>query len=259
VGKRNDGYHNIETVFFPLPLYDVLELIDANETSLSLYGLPIPGNIEDNIVLKAYHLLKKDFPKISSVHFHLLKNIPIGAGLGAGSANGANALLTLNKKFELNLSTKKLVHYALQLGSDCPFFIINRPVFASGRGEKMTEISLNLSAYQLVIVNPKIHISTPWAFQQQQPQQPKNSLQHLITTPIKEWKDCIKNDFEPAVFKVYPEIENIKNKLYEQGALFASMSGSGSTVYALFEKNKKLVLNFNENYFVKILSLQENS
>jgi 4-diphosphocytidyl-2-C-methyl-D-erythritol kinase len=254
VNKRSDGYHNIETVFYPLPLYDVLELTDAKETSLSLYGLPVPGNIDDNIVLKAYRIIKKDFPKISSVHFHLLKNIPVGAGLGAGSANGANALLALNKKFELNLSTKQLVQYALQLGSDCPFFIINQPVFACGRGEKMTEISLHLSNYQIVIVNPNIHISTPWAFQQQLPQPPKKSLQNLITMPIAAWKNFITNDFESAVFKAYPEIEKIKNHLYEQGAVFALMSGSGSTVYALFEQNKKPVLHFDKHYYYKLLS-----
>lgn len=255
VGKRGDGYHDLETVFYPLPLYDLLELMDAGETSITTYGLPIPGNTADNIVLKAYHLLKKKFPDLPPVHFHLLKNIPAGAGLGAGSANGANTLLALNKKFHLNLSTSQLINYALQLGSDCPFFILNQPAFATGRGEMMENVFLDLSKYQLVIVNPGIHISTPWAFQQLQPKQPENSLRELIAKPVEEWKHFITNDFETPVFKAHPEVEAVKNKLYEQGAVFALMSGSGSTVYGLFEKDFQPVFKFPENYFVKVLNL----
>lgn len=255
VNKREDGFHNLETVFYPLPLYDVLELIDAEKTSLTLKGLPIPGNIEDNIVLKAYHLLKKDFPGLPPVHFFLLKNIPAGAGLGAGSANGAFALIALNKKYNLNLSTPQLLNYALQLGSDCPFFIINKPCFATGRGENLQPVALDLSAYKLIIVNPGIHIPTPWAFKQLIPVKPAESLQQLIQLPVKEWENKIVNDFEPIVFKAHPQIEIIKNKLCEAGAKFSLMSGSGSTVYGLFEKDEILNLDFPTDYFVKELDL----
>lgn len=259
VSKRDDGYHDLETIFYPLPLYDVLELIDAAETSLTIKGLPIPGNIDDNIVLKAYHLLKKDFPQLPPVHFYLLKNIPAGAGLGAGSANGAFTLIALNRKFRLNLSTGQLIHYALQLGSDCPFFIINQPCFATGRGENMQSLSLDLSAYKIVIVNPGIHISTPWAFKQLVPAAPETSLQQLITMPVEEWKHSINNDFEAAVFKTHPEVEAIKIKLYEAGAAFAIMSGSGSTVYGLFDSKQKTSFDFPENYFVKTIELKEDN
>ncbi len=251
--RRDDGYHNIETVFYPLPLYDVLELMDAHETALTLKGIPIPGSTQDNIVLKAYHLLKKDFPALPPVHFYLLKNIPPGAGLGAGSANGAAALTALNKKFALSLSTDQLINYALQLGSDCPFFIINQPCFAAGRGEQMQAVALNLAAYKIIVINPGIHISTPWAFQQITPGPAKISLQQSIFTPVKEWKNMIINDFEAPVFKAYPEIASIKNKLYEAGAAFALMSGSGSTVYALFAADAYPSLNFPDHYFVRSL------
>ena len=255
MSKRDDGYHNIETIFYPLPLYDVLELMDASETSLTLKGLPIPGNIEDNIVLKAYNLLKKDFNDLPATHFYLLKNIPAGAGLGAGSANGASALLALNKKFNLNLSISQLINYALQLGSDCPFFILNQPCFATGRGENMQPVNLDLSSRKLIVVNPGIHISTPWAFQQLNPEKPAQSLYDLIQMPINDWKKNITNDFEIPVFNTHPAIEMIKNKLYEAGAAFALMSGSGSTVYGLFEKDDDVIINFADNYFVKELVL----
>lgn len=255
VSRRNDGYHNIETVFYPLPLYDVLELIDTDHNSLTLKGTAIPGNISDNIILKAYHLLKKDYKDLPPVHFYLLKNIPPGAGLGAGSANGAYALIGLNKKFNLNLSTQQLLHYALQLGSDCPFFVINKPCFATGRGEELSEMNIGLSSYQLIIVNPGIHISTPWAFQQLQPAPPTNRLNEITQLPVNEWKNTVTNDFESAVFKTYPEVGAIKNKMYDAGAVFALMSGTGSTVYGLFEKSAPPALNLADHYFIKKIDL----
>lgn len=257
VNKRNDGFHNLETIFYPLPLFDVLELIDADKTELTLLGLPVPGDVANNIVLKAYQLLKKEFPRLPSVHFYLLKNIPIGAGLGAGSANGTNALLALNKKYQLQLNKDQLSQFALQLGSDCPFFIENQPVTASGRGEQMQPIRLELSNYELILVNPGIPISTPWAFQQIQPQLPAASLKELIALPITEWKNLIKNDFEKPVFKAHPEIARIKEQLYANGALFSLMSGSGSTIFGLFDKNSNPRLSFPDNYFVKTISLSE--
>jgi len=254
-GKRADGYHNLETVFFPVPLYDVLEIIDACDTSVSVLGQPIPGDPQNNIVTKAWKLLKADFPQLPPVHFHLLKNIPAGAGLGAGSANGAYALLSLNQKYDLGLSKEQVLHYALQLGSDCPFFIIGQPVFASGRGEVFEPVSIDLSHFKLVIINPGVHISTPWAFSQLQIESPAINLKEAVTQPVPAWKQLIQNDFEAPIFKAYPEIENIKHSLYQAGAIFALMSGSGSTVYGLFEKTNGQLPAFPQHYFIKEISI----
>lgn len=253
--KRTDGFHNLETLIYPIPLFDVIESIPGEQTSLSLFGQPIPGNIENNIVLKAWRLLKNDFPNLPSVHFYLLKNTPVGAGLGAGSANGAIALTLLNDQFNLKLNEKQLLDYALQLGSDCPFFILNKSCIASGRGEKLEEISLDLSAYKIVIVNPSIHISTPWAFSQITPKSSGFDLHKIVEYVVEDWKDLIVNDFEESVTKEYLEIDFIKKTLYNKGASFALMSGSGSTVYGLFRKEQKLTLNFSERYFIKTIDL----
>ncbi|MFT4092819.1 MAG: 4-(cytidine 5'-diphospho)-2-C-methyl-D-erythritol kinase [Niabella sp.] len=254
-GKRADGYHNIETIFLPLPFYDVLELMDAQKTGITVFGNTIPGRPEDNIVLKAWRLLKKKFPILPPVHFCLLKNIPAGAGLGAGSANGAFTLIALNEKYQLRLSADQLMHYALQLGSDCPFFIFNKATFASGRGEIFNAIDLDISAYKIVIVNPGIHIATPWAFSQAKPAKVPHNLKHIIKEDIIYWKKMITNNFEYPVFLQYPEIEAIKNTLYANGASFALMSGSGSTVYGLFKKSISPEFNFPENYFVRTIPL----
>lgn len=254
-GKRDDGYHNLETVFFPVPLFDVLELADSDVTAITVLGQAIPGKMDDNIVYKAWHLLKKDFPNLPPVHFYLLKNIPAGAGLGAGSANGAYTLKALNDKFQLGLTTKQLLGYALQLGSDCPFFIINQPCFAGGRGEVLEEVDVLVSNYKIVVVNPGIHISTPWAFDQISPQMPGIRLKEVISTPVEKWKDLVTNDFEAPVMHAYPSIKAIKLSLYDAGATFVSMSGSGSTVYGMFEKNTDPELHFPGNYFVRIVNL----
>lgn len=254
-GKRPDGYHNLETVFFPIPIYDVIELIDAAQTDITIIGQDIPGSPQNNIILKAWNLLKKDFPHLPPVHFYLLKNIPAGAGLGAGSANGAYTLIALNQKFSLQLTEPQLLDYALQLGSDCPFFILNKPSLAMGRGEVFTDTGVDLTSYKMVIVNPGIHISTPWAFGQLKPAIPLFSIKESISQPPEAWKSCIFNDFETVVFKEYPEVAAIKRQLYKAGAIFAIMSGSGSTVYGLFEKNTSIHLNFPDNYFLKNVEL----
>jgi 4-diphosphocytidyl-2-C-methyl-D-erythritol kinase len=253
VSKRTDGYHNLETIFYPLPLFDVMELLDTDETRITTMGVPIPGKPEDNVVLKAYNLLKTDFPQLPPVHFYLLKNIPTGAGLGAGSANGAFTLMALNNKFALKITTEQLLNYALQLGSDCPFFIKNSPCFATGRGENFSPIPVDLSAYKILIVNPGIHISTSWAFSKLCPKQPHHSLPELISNPVNTWKSIITNDFESVVFQAYPEIENIKMQLYECGAVFSLLSGSGSTVYALFNKDQNNFPVFPQHYFVTLI------
>jgi 4-diphosphocytidyl-2-C-methyl-D-erythritol kinase len=253
VGKRTDGYHNLETIFYPIQIKDAIEIIEsANENDITFTST---GNIidvkdDDNLCVKAYRLLKKDFAQIPSVKIHLHKNIPMGAGLGGGSADASAVLLLLNKKFNLNISQDNLIDYALQLGSDCPFFIINKPCFASGRGEILQEINLDLSKYKFLIVNPNIHINTGEAFVSlnQNSFSPIGALQHLINQNISTWKNSIKNDFENPIFEKHPEIEQIKNILYENGAIYSAMSGSGSTVFGIFEKEMSTNIKFPAHY-----------
>ncbi len=262
VGKREDGFHNLETVFYPVPFKDALELITSTDKDIefTVTGLAVEGNAADNLCVKAYHLLKKDFPEVPAVKIHLHKAIPLGAGLGGGSADAAFMLKLLNEKFHLNLSTAQLLKYALQLGSDCPFFIINKPCFATGRGEVLEEITLDLSAYKIVLINPGIHINTGWAFTNNTPALPEKSIKKIIQQPVDTWKDELKNDFETAVFIAHPAVKAIKEALYAQGAIYASMSGSGSTVFGIFKQdtvdNTHTVTNTlkNKNYFIKIIN-----
>ncbi|MBK6381016.1 MAG: 4-(cytidine 5'-diphospho)-2-C-methyl-D-erythritol kinase [Chitinophagaceae bacterium] len=256
LGKRDDGFHNLETVFYPVPFKDALELIPSTNTGIEFTatGLAVDGNAADNLCIKAYHLLKKDFPEIPTIKIHLHKAIPLGAGLGGGSADAAFMLKLLNEKFKLNLSTDQLINYALQLGSDCPFFIINKPCLATGRGEMLEEIAVDLSAYKIVLINPGIHINTGWAFSNISPAQPARSIKEIIHQPVNTWKDELKNDFESAVFTAHPAIKEIKETLYSQGAVYAAMSGSGSTVFGIFEPNTGPVSLKDSNYFIKIIN-----
>jgi 4-diphosphocytidyl-2-C-methyl-D-erythritol kinase len=256
-GKRPDGFHNLETVFFPVPLYDVLEIVPQQEkaTTLQVYGLPVAGKEEDNLCMKAYYLLKKDFPTLPAVSIHLLKNIPMGAGLGGGSANGAFMLQLLNDTFRLHLSTLQLLAYALQLGSDCPFFIHHQPCYATGRGEILTPVEINLSDYCLVLNNPGIHISTKPIFEQWQPNPNENlasPLQQSITTPVAQWKTMIVNQLETYVMQAHPSIAQLKEKFYACGAVYSAMSGSGSTVFGLFRKDSFMKENFTDNQYIFI-------
>ncbi|HVX25254.1 MAG TPA: 4-(cytidine 5'-diphospho)-2-C-methyl-D-erythritol kinase [Parafilimonas sp.] len=258
ISKRDDGYHNLETVFYPLPFYDVLEIItsDKKENEFFLTGIYIDGDTKNNLCLKAYNILKKDFSQLPFVKIYLHKNIPVGAGLGGGSADGAFILTLLNEKFNLNLSEEKLLQYALQLGSDCPFFIKNTPCFAQSRGEVLEEISLNLSGYKLILINPDIHINTAWAFAQIQTSIPEKSVKEIIQQPVSQWKENLKNDFEQAVFAAHPSLQKIKKQLYTLGAVYAAMTGSGSTMFAIFNNDENLSrLNFENNYFIKALEL----
>jgi 4-diphosphocytidyl-2-C-methyl-D-erythritol kinase len=253
--KRTDGFHNLETIFYPIPLTDVLEILphqtpNNNNSTYTTTGLDINIKTEQNICYKAYQLLKKDFPNLPPIQLHLHKIIPTGAGLGGGSANGAFTLSMLNKIFALQLSKNALINYALQLGSDCPFFIYNTPCYATGRGEMLSTININLNNYFIVLVNPGIHVNTGWAFTQIMPEPPANNLQDAITLPVELWKENISNQFELPISKAYPEIKNIVNYLYQQGASYAAMSGSGSTCFGLFKKEADVSLNFSSRYFV---------
>ena len=239
VEKRPDGYHNLETVFYPINLQDALEVTDLEgegEYALKISGTPIEGEIDNNLVVKAYRLLKKDFPHMGLINIHMYKHIPTGAGLGGGSADAAFMLKLLNEKFKLNLSTEKLEEYAAVLGADCAFFIQNKPVFACGIGNIFEEINLSLKGYYLVLVKPDIFVSTKDAFANITPMKPSHSLKEIIRMPVETWRATMKNDFENSVFKKFPEIAAIKDKLYDMGAVYASMSGSGSSVFGIFRE-----------------------
>ncbi len=255
-GKRADGYHNLETVFYPLLLHDCIEIITLPQKeapALNLSGLLIQGKPADNICLKAWHLLKSYYPQLPPVAMHLHKTIPMGAGLGGGSANGAFILHMLNEKFNMELSEQQLLEFALELGSDCPFFIINKPCFGSGRGELLQPVSLGLGSYYFVIINPGIHINTGWAFSQLQVQPAPYNLMEAIQQPVETWKEIITNDFEKVAAQQYPAIAAVKALLYLQGAVYAAMTGSGSTLYALFASPPQLPA-FPADYFVKIIA-----
>ncbi len=249
-GKRDDGYHNIFSCFYPLPWCDILEIVEGKKFKFETSGIPIPGKAEDNLCVKAYQLLKKDF-QLPPVHIYLHKQIPMGAGLGGGSADASFVLKSLDKLFHLFLDESILEDYALQLGSDCPFFIRNQPVLASGRGEHFEPISLNLSGKYVVMVTPPVHISTAAAYAGVQPRQPDVSLKKILETqPIHLWKDSIINDFETSVFRQYPQIAEIKERLYTMGALYASMSGSGASVYGVFEEEREIRNLFPSGYTI---------
>ncbi len=253
--KRSDGFHDLETVFFPVALQDALEVVQhpqpVTDIEFSASGLRVEGKTSDNICVKAYHLLKQNFRALPSVKMHLHKTIPMGAGLGGGSADGAFALVLLNKKFNLGIDEEKLIEYALRLGSDCPFFIRNTPCYATGRGERLENIALDLSFYKIVLVNPRIHINTGWAFSQLKPSAERSPLKEIISLPVEEWRDRLTNDFEEPVSAQHPLIKDCKNVLYNAGAVYAAMTGSGSTVFGLFAKDASSSFNFPSNYFVK--------
>jgi 4-diphosphocytidyl-2-C-methyl-D-erythritol kinase len=256
--KRADEYHDLETVFYPVRFTDILELIPDRSTTdqpvtYSQSGLEIQGNPLDNLCVRAYQLLKKDYPALPPVKMHLHKVIPTGAGLGGGSADAAFSLQLLNDYFKLELSTDQLLHYALSLGSDCPFFILNKPAYATGRGELLKPVSVDLTGYTLVIINPGIHVPTAKAFAGIRPALPEKSLKEIIAQPVSSWAEELVNDFEKPIFYQYPEIAAIKDELYRAGAVYASMSGSGSTVYGLFTDGKPLILNLPPDYFIKVL------
>ncbi len=247
--KRKDGYHEVETCMVPIPLYDALEIIlDPKKQSWTSTGLSIPGDPKDNLILKAQNLLKKDFPGLPNLHIHLHKNIPMGAGLGGGSADGAFALKLMNNLYDLILDDFFLEEYASQLGSDCPFFIENTPKIAKGRGEILESVDISLKGNHLVLINPGIHIGTKEAYAGVSPAPPKVDLKEVLADR-KRWKSELVNDFEASIFQNHPELAEIKSKLYEMGAYYASMSGSGSSMFGLFEEKPKQ-MSWDEKFFV---------
>ena len=236
VSKRPDGFHNLETVFAPIPFSDVLEIVPTKgETTFRQSGIIMDTCPNDNLCMKAYYLLKKDFPQLGNVEIWLHKVIPFGAGLGGGSSDASSTLRLLNQLFELNLSDKKLQAYASTLGSDCAFFIKNQSVFAKGKGDEFEEITLDISSYYWVVIKPSFSISTPEAYAGITPLTPKIPLKDIIKLPVSEWKDKLENHFENHLFIKYPELAIFKEKLYKSGAMYASMSGSGSALFGIYK------------------------
>lgn len=259
VEKRPDGYHNLETVFYPINLQDALEVTKLKgeaEYALKNSGVPIEGEPDDNLVVKAYRLLKQDYPDLPAVDIHMYKHIPTGAGLGGGSSDAAFMLKLLNEKFKLELSVEQLEEYAARLGADCAFFIRNKPVFATGIGNVFEPIELSLKGYYLVLVKPDIFVSTKEAYAGIHPQQPEYSLKDIIRQPVENWKKLMKNDFEESIFKIYPEIAAIKDKLYDMGAVYAAMSGSGSSVFGIFCEQVEYIDEIFSGYFCRQRALE---
>lgn len=239
VSKRTDGYHNLETVFYPIKTHDALEVVLSEEMAFMSSGINIPGDAANNLCLKAYALMKRDFD-LPPVKIHLHKNIPIGAGLGGGSADCGFFIKVLNEICNLNLSSEHLKNYARKLGADCAFFIDNKPVFAFDKGDQFEDLQLDLSAYYLVLIMPPVHVSTAEAYGGVQPKPAELDLKSALKLPVEEWKNQIKNDFERSVFQYHPEISSVKEALYQSGALYAAMSGSGASVFGLFSKKPDL-------------------
>lgn len=250
--KRTDGYHNLASVFYPISWCDVLEiqlLPEQNANSLwQSSGLSINGSYQDNILYKTYCLLQTQF-NLPPLRTHLHKQLPMGAGLGGGSADAVFFMQALLKQCQISTTHEQQLLWAAQLGSDCPFFVHNTPQYVTGRGEVLKPCQIDLSAYAIALIYPAIHSHTKDAFSGLQPQAPTYNLQEIIEqTHPKNWKKILQNDFESTIFKKYPEIEQLKTYLYAQGAYYASLSGSGSTVYGIFETTKELKLP--KNYLV---------
>lgn len=243
VDRRPDGYHNIETVFYPVPLTDVLEIVPANdgdETTLTCYGNKVDCPPEKNLVMKAYRLLQEQYG-LPAVAMHLYKHIPDGAGLGGGSSDAAHALVMLNKMFSLGLSDRELAAHAVTLGADCAFFIYNRPMLATGIGDVLSPIDVNLKGRTLLLVKPAMGVDTRTAYSRVKPQAPATPLTEILSRPINSWDGMLVNDFEPSVFAALPQLWLIKARLLDAGAQYAAMSGSGSTIFGIFDSDKLAV------------------
>ena len=243
VEKRPDGYHNLQTVFYPVPIKDALEVQVMDEAfpsdydcDLKVTNITIEGDEQRNLVVRAYQLLKQDFPTLPRIHTHLWKGIPTQAGMGGGSSDCAYMMLLLNQQFQLGLTDEQLIEYAAKLGADCAFFILSRPCYAEGIGEKLQPIDLSLSGYYIAVVRPDIPVPTKEAFSRIRPHYPAQNCRETVMQPIDTWRDTLINDFEESVFALHPEIGDIKQRLYDMGATYAAMSGSGSALFGLFKK-----------------------
>jgi len=253
--KRPDGFHDIETVFYPVSWCDALEIIDSGEAGkpfeLSQSGIKVDGDAEDNIIYKAWKIIASQ-KQLPAIKVHLHKNIPMGAGLGGGSSNAAAFIHALNEKFSLGYSHLQKIDLAAQLGSDCPFFIHNSPTLATGKGDVFSPLQADLSAYHILLAYPNVHSNTKEAYEGLVPKQPQHDLRSVIETqPISRWKDLLVNDFELSIFKKYPAVEALKNNFYAAGALYACMSGSGSAVFGIFQDVPKINFPAGYSYYLQ--------
>lgn len=262
VERRPDGYHNLETVFYPVPVCDALEVFEMDtrfpsqvNCDLKVTNITIEGDEQRNLVVRAYNLLKQDFPDLPRVHAHLYKGIPTQAGMGGGSSDCGFMITLLNKMFGLGLTDEQMINYAARLGADCAFFILNHPCYAKGIGEQLQPIALDLSGWYLAIVRPAIPVSTKEAFSLITPQHPKKNCLDIVMQPLESWRYELTNDFEKSVFTIHPEIGSIKDRLYEMGATYAAMSGSGSSLFGLFREPVSLDTFDTEGTFKTIIPL----
>ena len=262
VEKRADGYHNLQTVFFPVPLLDALDVQEMGtefpsqyDCDLKVSNIHIDGDEQRNLVVRAYNLLKQDFPDIPRVHAHLYKGIPTQAGMGGGSSDCGFMITLLNKMFNLGLSDEQMIQYAARLGADCAFFILNKPCYAEGIGEKLQPIQLSLSGWYLSLVRPDIPVSTREAFALIKPHYPEFNCKEVVQLPVEEWRGKLTNDFEDSVFAVHPELGAVKDRLYQLGATYAAMSGSGSTLFALSKQPLHLDEFAQEGTFITTISI----
>lgn len=264
VSKREDGYHNLETVFYPIPLYDALEIkyMDEKFPSDTACDLKVTGNAVDcdeqkNLVVKAYHILAADY-QLQRIHTHLYKHIPSQAGLGGGSSDAAFMIRLLDERFRLNIGNPEMERYAARLGADCAFFIEAEPAYAEGIGDVLMPADGpdgNLQGYYLCVVKPDVAVSTKEAYSAITPKKPAKSCRDIVRQPIEIWKEELVNDFEESIFKMHPELAAIKQKLYDQGAVYASMSGSGSALYGIFKKEPKGIEEQFDGMFCEVMKL----
>lgn len=249
LGKRNDGFHDIQSCFYPVKLNDVIEINTQFQNSsfpieINYSGIPINEPSDNNLCIKAFKIIKNDFPELPDIRFQLHKVIPTEAGLGGGSSNATSTLKLLNNKFDLGLSEYQLSVYASQLGSDCPFFISNTPSIIKGRGEIIEPLKINLEDYKILIVKPNISVSTKNAFEKIKTYNKPIDLKSALQNPVESWSSIIFNDFEKIIFPDHPLLQNLKDLLYKQGASYASMSGSGSSIYGIFKKDIEIDTTF---------------
>jgi 4-diphosphocytidyl-2-C-methyl-D-erythritol kinase len=256
--KRSDGYHNIETIFVPIPkLCDIIEIMPMPKqdqaVAFTRSGISIDGDLSHNLCMKAYNLINErvNLPRLA---IHLHKQIPIGAGLGGGSSNGAFTLNMLNQLADKPLTSHQLKTIALELGSDCPFFLLNKPCFASGRGENLEPLDIKLNGYYMVLINPKIHVNTGFAYSQCKPLPAPCNLRIIENIPIEKWNSLVTNDFEKIVFPIHPKVASVKDELYSLGAVYSSMSGSGSSVFGIFRELPEIEGRF-KDFFIHISQL----
>ena len=243
VEKRADGYHNLQTVFYPVPIMDALEIVPMSDgfpsdvdCDLKVTNITIEGDEQRNLVVRAYHLLKADYPELPRVHAHLWKGIPTQAGMGGGSSDCGYMIRLLNETFDMGLSSEQMQQYAARLGADCAFFIESSACYAEGIGERLQPIDLDLSGWHIGVVRPDIPVPTKEAFSRIHPHYPALNCRDVVKQPVETWRDRLTNDFEESVFVLHPEIGAVKEQLYKMGATYAAMSGSGSALFGLFKE-----------------------